>query len=65
MGWLSWVFVKMHIRNCYVIELVNFLTDAGFDDVELCKCFSIIISTAGCRTACKKSRWMSLKNEKR
>ena len=65
MGWLSWVFVKMHIRNCYVIELVNFLTDAGFDDVELCKCLSIIISTAGCRTTRKKSRWMSSKNEKR
>ena len=28
MGWLSWVFVKMHIRNCYVIELVISLTDA-------------------------------------
>ena len=41
MEWLSWVFVKMHIRNCYVIELVNFLTDAGFDDVESCKCLSI------------------------
>ena len=59
--WLSWVFVKMHIRNCYVIELVISLTDAGFDDVESCKCFSI----AGCRTACKKSRWMSSKNEER
>ena len=61
----SWVFVKMHIRNCYVIELVISLTDAGFDDVELCKCLSIIISAAGCRTTCKESRWMSSKNEER
>lgn len=53
------------VSDYYVIELVNFLTNAGFDDVEFYKCLSIIISTAGCSTTRKKRRWMSSKNEKR